>query len=274
MATRASGFTIIETMLFLGLTGLMLAGLLAGVTSGINIQRYNDASQTLKNLIHEQYAASINVQNSREDNQWRCNTVGGVVNDPVSGDLRGQSRCVMLGRYLIISDTETRSYPVTAYKRSDVDAPNDVESLRVNYAINIAKTNVDEGQLEWGTRIAWPKSGSGSRAVTTPRSIGILIIRSPDSGQTYTFTSNDVPSKSTVEALSPGVAPTFLSDMLVAGSSIPGQHARTVCIEPNGLGIGHRLAVNITGYASSSSAVSLISNETLRAEGGSGASQC
>jgi type II secretory pathway pseudopilin PulG len=270
MATRASGFTIIETMLFLAISGLLLVGLIAGVGSSINVQRYNDSAQTFKNSIQDQYAAVTSVQNSRPNN-WTCTSTGRVVERPAgdaSADLRGQSACVMLGRYITIRNTDIDSYLVTAYANpAPTPGLNDIESLRQNYAINVAQTNMESSQLEWGARIAWPVEGPYARLPGTSRSMAVLIVRSPESGQVYTFTTNSVPAKSAIEAPGGGTPAAYLRDMIIAGDAVPGQGNRLICIEPNGLGIGHRTALRINSFASAPNAIELESNEQLESSG-------
>lgn len=271
MANRASGFTIIETMLFLALTGLLMVGLLAGAGASINVQRYNDASQTFKSVIQDQYAAAMNVQNSRT-NTWTCTSTGRVVEVPsgaATADRPGQSACVTIGRYITIRSTDITSYLVTAYANpSPRTGLDDIQSLKQNYKINLAKTNVTDKKLEWGTRIAWPVAGPYARPAGTTRSIAILILRSPESGQMYTFTTNTVPSKSTIEAAGSTAAPSYLSDAIIAGDTIPGQGGRTICVEPNGIGVGHRTALRISAFASTSNAIELTSNEQMEAGDG------
>jgi type II secretory pathway pseudopilin PulG len=270
MATRASGFTIIETMLFLGLSALLLVGLISGVGSSINVQRYNDAAQTLKSTLQDQFSATTNVQNSRTDN-FSCTSTGRVVERPAgdtASDQRGQSGCVMIGRYITIRNAEITSYLVTAVANPSPTAGlNDIQSLNRNYSINLARTNIETSELEWGTRIAWPLSGAFARPAGTARSIAILIVRSPQTGQVYAFSSDTVPAKTTIESSASTAPPNYIKDMIVAGGSIPGQGSRLICIEPNGLGIGHRTAVRIKGFASTATAVELISNEQLQSEG-------
>ena len=45
------GFTIIEVMLFLALSGLLLVGVLGGLGDNISRQRYNDAVQDVVNMM-------------------------------------------------------------------------------------------------------------------------------------------------------------------------------------------------------------------------------
>ncbi len=50
------GFTVIEVMLFLGVTGLMLVGVLAGTYSSIANQRYNDSLRSFAEFLRTVYA--------------------------------------------------------------------------------------------------------------------------------------------------------------------------------------------------------------------------
>ena len=56
MGAFRRGFTIIEVMLFLALTGLLLVGILGGLGGNIARQRYNDAVQDLANILRDQYS--------------------------------------------------------------------------------------------------------------------------------------------------------------------------------------------------------------------------
>lgn len=58
--TEQSGFTIIEVMLVLGLTGLLLVGLLGGTFSSISNQRYNDSVRSFAEYLRTVYNEVLN----------------------------------------------------------------------------------------------------------------------------------------------------------------------------------------------------------------------
>ncbi|MEP7205018.1 MAG: hypothetical protein ABI716_02400 [Candidatus Saccharibacteria bacterium] len=253
-ASYTSGFTIIETMLFLAVTGVLVVGILAGTGTSINIQRYRDSASSLKSLIEQQYADNSSVHNGERATAISCD-----VNATVSsgGTLsRGQSDCVELGRYLTIDDNAATTTTIVGQEPATLPVGSDIEKLQA-YKLSLLQTDTITSSvqtpLEWGSRIAWPKSGAGSQTPTTPRWIGLLILRSPTSGLTYTFSSNDRP---------PAASTSYLHDMIIAGAADPnkGQSQQRICVDSNG-GFGGGLAVVIGAYASSASSLQVRSNE-------------
>ncbi len=269
MGTRVSpGFTIIETMLFLAVTGVLIVAMLVGVGTSLNIQRYRDAVETFKNSLQQEYASLSNVQNSRESS-WDCDATA----TPVTGgsERRGQSECVMVGKYVRIEGSSIRSYQVLARENASggvaEENDNDIASMRAGYTFNVSTIEVSERTMEWGTQIAWPSAGPEAQSPTTPRKIGILFIRSPDSGQVYTFTSDAVPDMQNIVAGDPTMTNT-LNDMLVAGNNIPGQQQRTICVESDGLVVTGDTSISIEQFAATASAIEVQTNEYIETMGG------
>lgn len=258
-ARISSGFTIIETMLFLAVTGLLIMGALIGTGTSLANQRYRDSVETFKNLLQTQYAELGSVKNARSD-AWQC----GSDAKPVAGsEYRGQSDCMIVGRYMVINQGDISIYNVLARENSP-GAPaltTDIATMRGNYTYNVAD-EVEDRSIEWGAEIAWPSAGTGRRTITTPRTIGILFVRSPESGRVYTFTSNDIPSDPTAI-----VSNTF-RDMMVAGELIPGQSQRTLCIKSGGGILGGDRAVSIGSAAATANAIEVRSNATIITLGG------
>lgn len=256
MNTRATGgFTIIEVMLVLGVTGFLIAGLFVGIGTSVGIQRYRDASTSLKSLLQEQYSELSSVLNDR-DNTWSCNAA--AVTNPGSPEVRGQSECVLVGRLVTIRDDELTLYTVVARDISSGPPPaiplSDVDSLRTNYRLNVSRVNNEATTLEWGTKIAWPVGGAEARSPGASRELSVLFVRSPDSGQIYTFTSDSAPENPNSSAI---------TAMIQAGAGVPGQGKRYICVDPDGFMPGDKLAIIINSYASGPSAVDVMSNSVM-----------
>jgi type II secretory pathway pseudopilin PulG len=252
--TNKAGFTIIETMLFLAVTGMLVVAILAGTGSSINIQRYRDSVSTFKDLLQQQYSEVTTVRNDVRPTDISCNS-SAVINTTGTTLPRGQSDCVVLGRYISIVNTDIKISSVVGNNSGSTAATTDIEDLKT-YKLSILDTTTEPSQLEWGAKIAWPVSGSDAQSPTTPRTIGILILRSPLSGLTYTFSSN-----------SNSINPIDLQAMVIAGKSGPaitgtllGQSERRICVDSDG-GFGGGLAVLVGAYASSASAIQVRSND-------------
>lgn len=265
--SRQQGFTVLETILFLGVSGVLVALLIFGAGTSLNAQRYNDAVSSFKNVLQSQYAELSTVRNTR-DSTWSCDATAVAIDS--GNQFRGQGNCVLVGKYMRIDQDDIHIYTVLAYpKASPTGGLDDIDSLKSNYTLGISTADIQSKYLDWGTEIAWPASGNGSRSPTTPRTIGLFFLRSPDSGAVYTFTSDSIPS----DPLSVPIS--FVTDMLVAGSSsTQGQRSRSLCIVSNGLVTGGTRAVYIDKYASSASAIEVRSNDYNLATSGAGAQQC
>ena len=258
-AHKFAGFTIIETMLFFAVSGILIIMLLVGVGASLNTQRYRDSVETFKSLLQQQYADITSVQNSRDDN-WSCGNTATPSTTGTVQDNRGQSNCVLLGKYVLIQDDKVSVYKVVGYQTSELDRGDDVSSLKNNYVMNVDKGDVESSTLEWGTQIAYPTKTNNTAypRPPSPRSIGILVVRSPDSGQVYTFSTSD--TDVTDEA---SLNPTTLANTLVAGDRIPGQGGRLICIQSNGLLQTSDRGVWINSFASTAGAVELRTNEFM-----------
>ncbi|HEY8886423.1 MAG TPA: type II secretion system protein [Candidatus Microsaccharimonas sp.] len=254
------GFTIIETMLVLAVTGVLIATLLVGIGASINTQRYKDSVVSLKSLLQSQYSMASDVSNARSKN-WTCSSSATPVPNAI-GTAVGQSDCVLLGRYISIVGGDVSSAAIVGYENSTASAPNDVAEINNNYTLGVSTDSIDSSTLEWGSAIAWPASGAGSKSPTTPRSIAILVIRSPSSGTSYTFTSDTVYDITTITSAA------LKTMMVVNTGAVPGQQQRTLCVDPNGVTVPEKIAVYIGQAASDSSAIETRTNATIQSLGG------
>jgi type II secretory pathway pseudopilin PulG len=250
------GFTIIETMLVLAITGALVAGLLIGVGSSVSTQRYKDAVVTLKSFMQSQYSQVSDVTNTRDVN-WSCGAAASPAQTN-AGTAPGQSDCVILGRYVSIVGGNVTSAVVVGYPLSSASTGTDIATLKNNYTLGISTSSISTSMLEWGAQISWPQSGAESKNPTMPRSFAMVIVRSPDSGTMYTFTSNAVNG---IDAVSSAT----LKDMMVENlSTVPGQAERFICVDPNGVGVPERLAIYVAQAANNLGAIEIRSALLIR----------
>ena len=259
------GFTIIETMLFLAVTGALILGVLIGTGASLNNQRYRDAVETFKGQLQSQYSTLGSIRNARS-NTWSCGADAKPVEEGTV--IRGQSDCSIVGSLMVINNSEINTYSVLARENNTTTSQtSDIESLKQNFTYNVSSAEVAKSKMEWGTKIAWPKSGSGANN-SGDRAISILVMRSPQTGNVYTFTGNSAP-QSVDDVNSDAIV-----ELIQAEASIPGRGERTLCINSDNLFVGGESDVYIGQFASSASAIEVRTNAFMRENLGSGAPQC
>src|SRR5690349_9230293 len=106
---KTAGFTIIEVMLFLAVSGALTVGILVGAGVAIGQQHYRDSVSSLKSLIQAQYNEAANVTNSRSGDESCSNA--NIIAPPSSvttPQARGTSDCLLMGRSITISADGTQ----------------------------------------------------------------------------------------------------------------------------------------------------------------------
>ncbi len=230
--SKYRGFTIIEVMLFLAVSGVLIVSIMAGAGAAIAAQRYKDSVATLQSDMQQQYEDAISVKNGRVTSAIA--TCAGS---------RGQSDCVLMGKLMtIVSAGTIVQYDI--WGRQPAAVPTDEYALLRAYSPTIVPGSAQTTEMEWGTGIAWPVSGSG--ASTAPRNIGILVIRSPQSGLVYTFTRDTVATNNLSTTIYPSA-----------------RGKRTICIDAAGWLINDKMAISIAANAASASAIEVRSNQMI-----------
>lgn len=190
---RANGFTVIETMLFLAVSGMLIIGVLIGAGGAINAQRYKDATNSLLSYFQGEYDRVANVQNVRGADltcAMGASSLDVVVDSAVA---RGSTDCVIIGRLLTVSEGGS-IVAQTVYASNDVvslfsetGAPlgSDAEAI-ASAGLFVDEENGESFtyQPEWGTKIVQP--GSNTTGVWQT-----IIVRSPASGAIRTYTADD-----------------------------------------------------------------------------------
>lgn len=192
MTTTERGFTIIEVMLFLGITGALFAALMIGVNAGVTQQRYLDSVRSYKSLLQDQYASALNVRN-QDVSDKACNTETWTVGDGQRGNW-GASDCVILGRAIQVTNSgqtvQTSSVIGHLSDTTSVDNLRDIDAIAA-YKPSISDFDLQSTDIDWGSSLTLPQDNPGGSVVKS--SALILVLRSPVSGVLYTFWSATKP---------------------------------------------------------------------------------
>ncbi len=170
----------------MGITSVLFIGLMVGVNSNINQQRYRESVFNLSTDLQDQYNEVDNTRNERDEN-WRC-VDGNVAEDATSGEARGTSECVLLGRAVEIYEdgTKIRTLSVIGVEPSDPEESSDIGVLN-EHNPKLSTFSETDDYLDWGVSL----KGEDNR----PSTLSMLILRSPASGLLRVFASeNPLPS--------------------------------------------------------------------------------
>ncbi len=172
----AKGFTMVEVILFLALSSAVLIGLLAGTSSSIARQRYNDATQDLNSFLQRQYSGVLNVQNSL--------SVGGGQ----SPDKAIYGRLIVFpGTHSASGSHEIHAWNVvgTAFSSDQVNQFTDTKTALGATNLMVACGSLETYATQWGSTVEETDSNN-------PFTGSILIIRSPLTGIIYTYYNSDI----------------------------------------------------------------------------------
>lgn len=236
---KQHGFTIIEVMLFLAITGALAVAILVGSGTAIGQQRYRDSVNSFKGFIQQQYNDTTNVVNSRANNSACTDAVVAEPPESVpSPQPRGTSECVIMGRLLTVASngSDVTASNIVGYRASPTApaAATDLLELRTNYKLGVSLIDTDTEQIRWGSTVVKPKT-------TEIEALSIMIIRSPLSGTVMTF----IPTENQTDP-----------NVIKAGNIVTTN--RDICIDADaGSFAGSRQAIRINAYASSANAIEI-----------------
>lgn len=174
------GFTIIELVLFLGITGLVMGVLLVGVGGSLNRERYRDAVTSFQDYLQGQYNLVTNVNNSRDATD-PC--VGGKIEVGGTADAgRGTSDCTVVGRVIYSSDNGESVSSSQVYATVDAATLSGVDDVQLLQNANlIASPAREEYTIGWTTTLV------NQRPDESLSKFSILIVRVPTNGLVHTY---------------------------------------------------------------------------------------
>ena len=200
-------FTVIEISLFIAISGFMMVGIVAGTSTSVARQRYNDAVNSFVEFLRNVYSEVENVQNQRTAalTNEKCTLISSVSTDAHPG----HSNCAIYGKLITFgesNDSQTiHVYDVVGEVLKDTDNKNAAEYNKDKLSADAVLTalgsvkadviSIKGGQgapalnhytytPEWQARI----EQAGAAGTTYKGSI--LIARSPRSGTIHTYVNN------------------------------------------------------------------------------------
>lgn len=234
------GFTIIEVMLFLAITGVLTVAILVGAGTSISQQRYRDSVNSLSNLLQQQYSEVTTVRNDRDAN-WVCDSSSGPVEAPAGGVSRGTTDCVVIGKYLSLEDKKLTVQTIVGRVSTGSEGDDDIAAL---LAANLTLSDIDKQEhvVEWGAAM--------QDIDKTPIATTMMIVRSPTTGSIRTFIDQE-----------DGATQSPVAMVTTENLSTNGY----ICVESDGLFSGKRFGVELIANASSPTGIKMH---------GDGTSQC
>lgn len=263
--TLKSGFSLIEVMLVLGISGLMLMGLLAGTFSSISSQRYTDAVRSFAESIRSVYNEVISPESLGAGNSSTAILGKVIVFDPSLGGPNGDRQYYTA---TIIGSADINLRPVQP-NSNIMDELNDAQAQLYCGTDEIDDpSTVDEFMALWQIKFMQGKSGALAMNPLEEFKGTFVIARSPASNTIHTAYSKDI-----VYNLRDNCKPTntsaqarFRTDLenISERSKFSQDTAVNICVKSDD--VKSVRAVRIAADGRNSSAVSVLNSDEL--EGG------
>lgn len=174
MGSHERGFTIIEVILFLAISGLLLAVAIAAVTANINNSRFNDAIRSTTSYLQSQYS-EVAAGKSDRDALRGCDASG--INTTATS--LGMTNCVIMGRYIKLEGSTFTVRYIIGHRDSllGISADDTQSVIDMNPRVAAETAYQASYNVPWGIELINTTSSSGTYGAT-----GFAIIRSPASG--------------------------------------------------------------------------------------------
>lgn len=230
----SAGFTIIETMLVLSISGVLTIGLVAGAGIAIAQQRYRESVLAVQSFIQDGYNLTTVIENGNTDATANCTQ--SALNEVAAGtgQPRGTTDCLLVGRFITIRPdgalSAMRSANVIAYQTGDEDSTTDAD-LTANYSFRVSPIDQLERTIPWQSYLTQPGSSANSNA-------SILIMRSPQTNTMLTYSSSSAIADAAITTLIQDVNRTDMRTLCVANDSWVAGKRQAVQIQPNASGPG------------------------------------
>lgn len=301
MKRTKTGFTIIETVLFLAVSGFLIMGVVLGTSNSISRQRFQDSTQSFVEFLRRNYYEVSSTENSRKGETGDyCTVASGKISGSID-KFPGRTNCGIYGKMLVFKNNKVLSYDVLGETREGLTQEESVNNLEMNTVKSIKDFKLDilsafkdtdsnqcrrryaysysEYRPEWQSRIETTKKPNkkGESFEAT-----ILIMRSPISGAIHTYVvKKDKDNQANIAIdtnipndpvpchnLKQGLSPNSFSN-IISGTNKPEDILKTetvdICLAPDKTFFGSkRRNIRIHADGHSASAVEIVSLDASR----------
>lgn len=174
VASTKSGFSVIEVMLVLAITGLMLVGILGGSYTSITRQRYTDAVRSFAEYLRTNYSEVISPE----------------------GLGAGNSNTVILGKAIVFSSDSATVYAATIIGSASLDLPASSDIVAELNAVGASlycgtDENDDPSTSDyytplWQAEFREINDAAASLSIDNRFTGTIIVSRAPSSGTVHT----------------------------------------------------------------------------------------
>lgn len=197
---KRDGFTIIEVMIFLAISGLMLAMAVIGSGNLARQARFSDSINSFHSTLQRQYEEVVNGVNTRQDSDAGC--VGGAPQQP------GTDSCILLGKVISFSPLAGRTIKIR-YVTDDPNPPYNATGTVLDQIQDAGPVATDTGmttyELSWGAEFQTayrkstvtagdPPASTKSGSPAFAKIANIAFLRSPNGSQIipyYFYSASD-----------------------------------------------------------------------------------
>ncbi len=189
MASTQRGFTIIEVILFLAISGLLLGVAIASVSANINNSRFNDAIRSTTSYLQGQYSEVAAGQSDRDETKGCDESNGQITSSPKAP---GMTNCVIMGRFIKLQGSNFTVRYITGHRNtlSGISADDTTSIQQMNPQVAPAVAYERSYNVPWDIGVVSTKLPSSPASAST----GFAIIRSPATGNVLYYTEENISS--------------------------------------------------------------------------------
>lgn len=188
------GFTIIEVMLFLGISSMLLLVVFSLSSTLIVSTRFTDSVRGLESFLQRQY----------EEVASGVNTRGSEACTSSDTSSRGTSACLLLGRLIVFTANSAAVNSVSVIGSDVTSSGSTMEAVLNDFAPRTAPSTLETYLIPWDARFTSARRTSDSVGVNA-----VAILRNPKSSQiAYYFFTAPATSTTTGASLTGGLIAT------------------------------------------------------------------